>query len=143
MEELYQAWRNLKNLLQFNQLHTSYAFHAIYGVSLFLIALFIFRKRRYRIFLAWLAVAAFEGLNEVIDIGFDIYRLGDIHVRNTLKDIIATMLIPTAILVGVILFGRVNRRKSTNINQSDVPDHGDEYMQGVQDQKEPSFEKRS
>ena len=104
-DDLYFAWRKFKNLFQWTHHIPPTLFHFIYGIVIFAVVYLVLRRFRWAPIYAWLAVCVLEGINEVIDVGFDIYRYDDIRVKSTAMDIVATLAIPT-LLAGYMLWRR-------------------------------------
>ena len=68
--------------------------HIVFGLIGFVFLYLVLRKFKYAAIIAWVIIFGLQVANECIDIYYSLQRFGDIHVRNTIKDFVATLLLP-------------------------------------------------
>jgi hypothetical protein len=94
-EELYRIWRTLKSFFEFSGRLSPTTLHIVLGVGAFLAIYIVFGRSKRAAIIAWLFIFATQFANECVDIYFSVVRDGDINVRGTLKDFIATLFLPS------------------------------------------------
>lgn len=73
--------------------------HVHVGLAVFLVALYVLRRRRGAVWLAWLTVLAVQGVNEALDAVDWINWTGRVNWPETARDFATTLFWPTVLVL--------------------------------------------
>jgi len=101
-DDLYRAWRGFKQTFELSGRLSPTSLHLIFGIVTFTVIYVLLGRSTRAAIVAWLVLLAAQVFNEIIDLYFTVMRAGDIHVRNTIKDFVATLFVPGLALLAIV-----------------------------------------